>query len=323
MHDDAIDAIANIYAPRVRRFRSISDVCNAYDDGMMKDENTDVLYIARDMNGRFNVRQCIALKNDRGRQVASYLQSHVMPYIDVHADLTGYYPISYHDTCPAAGVLTFNNRMSDRSVLLPDIYQMQGYAFAQDTRRDTLLWHEKESRMVFIGVSTGTLKTSANERIRACLWSLYHPKISLFRINTYCQIPDHKLASFLGHYKEALHHPSMHYWDQLKHRYVLSIDGNCAAWDRPAWVLSSKSLLLKMDSSFMCWYYHAMQANTHYAPVPSLLSLKNIHCYLENNPTLCQHMVSQANQFSNRYCLDRKAPTMYLKHLFEAGSHYN
>ncbi len=56
---------------------------------------------------------------------------------------------------------------------------------------------------------------------------------------------------------------------QVKAKFLLTIDGHTAAWNRPIWQLLSNSVVLKQDSPITQWYYAALEPGVDYIPVPN------------------------------------------------------
>jgi hypothetical protein len=57
------------------------------------------------------------------------------------------------------------------------------------------------------------------------------------------------------------------YDSHLKYKYLISIDGNGAAWLRVPWIMHSNSLLIKQESSKVQWFYGGLKPHVHYCPL--------------------------------------------------------
>ena len=55
--------------------------------------------------------------------------------------------------------------------------------------------------------------------------------------------------------------------EALKYKYLISIDGNTAAWKRPEWIMASNSVLFKTTSKFYQWFYDGLVPWHNYIPV--------------------------------------------------------
>lgn len=55
--------------------------------------------------------------------------------------------------------------------------------------------------------------------------------------------------------------------DHLKYKYLISIDGNTAAWQRVPWILNSGSVLLLVETDIEEWFYEDLIPYFHYIPI--------------------------------------------------------
>ena len=60
--------------------------------------------------------------------------------------------------------------------------------------------------------------------------------------------------------------------EALKYKFLVSIDGETAAWKRPEWIMISESVLLKTTTKFYQWYYDGLIPWLNYIPVRPDLS---------------------------------------------------
>ena len=60
--------------------------------------------------------------------------------------------------------------------------------------------------------------------------------------------------------------------DHMKYKYLISIDGNTAAWQRPNWILESGSVLLMPETEMDEWYLSDLKPWVHYVPIKADLS---------------------------------------------------
>lgn len=70
---------------------------------------------------------------------------------------------------------------------------------------------------------------------------------SINELNTYTTENNVNLKNIIGN--------NISIEEQLNNRYILSIDGNTWAWDRPVWIMQSNSLFFKYESNNVGWYY--------------------------------------------------------------------
>ena len=103
--------------------------------------------------------------------------------------------------------------------------------------------------------------------------------------------------------------------EQLQYKYIYSVDGNAAAWDRPVWVMSSNSLLIKDTTRYELWYDSLFKNNEHYIE-STIDNIENNINFLNSNPNICMNIIKEANINVNNYCT-KKAAEVYLNAFFE------
>ena len=54
--------------------------------------------------------------------------------------------------------------------------------------------------------------------------------------------------------------------EQMKYKYILDIEGNASAY-RIGYILSFKSVLLKVESDYTMWIDEYLKPNVHYIPI--------------------------------------------------------
>lgn len=87
--------------------------------------------------------------------------------------------------------------------------------------------------------------------------------------------------------------------DAIVYRYLLDIDGNSCSYSRMAWILYSKSLLLKQSSDNIQWYYKQLQPFVHYVPLKNDFSdLKEKFTWLQQHPLSSMIIASNARQLA-------------------------
>lgn len=253
--------------------------------------------------------------------VTKYLATNVFP--NVKGDLSGCFPIQLHDSYTHVGTgeevecLTFAKHKFHRTpVLLPDPYMMGAYGGRLDYI-DTVPYERKVSRIAFCGVSTGCQNPAVNARIRLCEWGLDNADICDFKLAGIVQMDPAKVIetypNLRRYYAGGWVDPNALY----NYKYLLSIDGNTACYDRPAWIMNSKSLLMKYTSCDILWYYSFMLENEHFVSVDGLHDIRNKYKYAEANPQHVQRMISNANQFVTNYLRSTATTLLYTTHLFE------
>ena len=77
--------------------------------------------------------------------------------------------------------------------------------------------------------------------------------------------------------------------EHLKYKYLISMDGASASWQRVPWILLSDSVLLMVESNSRDWFYDNLKPWVHFVPIRSDFSdlFKQLH-YLRNNDDLAK-----------------------------------
>ena len=230
--------------------------------------------------------------------------------------------VSLHDKCNIDGVLTFGANIDNKAVLIPDMYQMNNYGkdiFLSD--KDDMKFTDKINKVVFYGTSTGSLNSSLNTRLNTCIWSIkdeWAKKMTDIKITKLAQISLTGINIYAKQQKIDIKnifadHVSIE--DQIKNKYILSIDGNTWAWNRPVWIMNSNSLLFKYEYDKIGWYYPLLKENEHYVSV-SINTMENKYNFFENNTNQALNIIEQSKTFVKNYCSE-EACIFYLRSLLE------
>lgn len=200
--------------------------------------------------------------------------------------------------------LCFARRPTSFGPMIPDSYHMNDYMGQVEAARNSSTntpWSEKADRVVFYGASTG-VRPPDNRRALWCDWSLENRDVSDIRITSAVQGYPVKPAWMASRVSVE---------DQIKNRYILSCAGNTAAWDRPAWVLASNSVLLMDEMRGMLWYYELLDKHNVGVVVNPGTIRDTIH-ELGGNDVAREELIQRQNAFSNSY-LDQNAIRTYWK----------
>ena len=75
--------------------------------------------------------------------------------------------------------------------------------------------------------------------------------------------------------------------DHLKHKYLLSVEGNSAAWKRIPWIMASNSVLFKTTEYSYQWFYDGLIPWHNYIPIrPDLQDFRDKIEWAKNNDEL-------------------------------------
>lgn len=255
-----------------------------------------------------------------------YLKQHVFPNIE-DADVSGVYPIELFDTytyLPADTHERYNNALvfakdaaDARPCLVPDPYMLSFYG-GRLSVVDNHPVHEKVPKIVFRGGTTGSTDPKQNARINICKWAAEKAAdIADLGITNIVQMDPAVVRSQVDGIDAIMKTP-VDQKEHYKYKYIMSIDGNTACWDRLLWIASSKSVLMKYKSPHILWYYPLLVEDQHYVSVDTN-NMRTKYDFCEANPQFCSRVVSNANSFVSEF-ITPMTPVLYLKALFEEAS---
>lgn len=248
---------------------------------------------------------------DRAGFVASFIER-ALADIDQKTDASGYYPFELHDSysylAPDSkemrdkyrGSLTFSKDMSHKHVILmPDLYQMNGYSRLLEAR-DKTPFKNKSDRILFAGTTTGDRDPTKNSRIKTCLWSIDSiEKNKDFYITNIAQMSSKDIQNaYPGDARlEKIFRNPVPLQDHWKYKYVLNVEGNTCCWSRVPMIMASKSLMINLAHRDGTWYYPLMHHGRDFYQINDIEELDKAVSFFKANPTWCEHVVSNANQF--------------------------
>ena len=199
------------------------------------------------------------------------------------------------------GICVFSKKSNGKNTLIPDAYAMNEYGGIL-TKNDPYVY--KIPKAIFVGFSTGNnVDLKKNERLSFSNWALDQDGIDSY-ITGIVQINEEMVSTSYPRYKEFINNyiPEE---EQMKYKYIISIDGNGPAWNRVPWILNSKSILIKKTSEMINWYYPLLKENYHYI---SFDTNESILGELKNNN---DEIVENAHKFVKDY-LDKDSQMLYM-----------
>jgi hypothetical protein len=222
------------------------------------------------------------------------------------------------------GLLTFSKYKQDRGpVLLPDPYMVCNWGGALHTINDPYRWNQKTTSACFYGTTTGRRDPAKNERLNFCHLchkSNLHSDFLNCKITKIAQMhPNDIIQYFDGqdNFMKIYQQTPVSYTQQMKHKFLISMDGNTCRYD--VWNYKTNSVTLKSRSQEMLWYYPFMRAGEHFiefdpSDITGLGSI--VKKYGDDEPT-CQRISGTANAFIHQYS-QPIAHMQYTVSLFES-----
>ncbi len=173
-------------------------------------------------------------------------------------------------------VLTFSKKKFSKNLLMPDFEAMEGYGNIRSHVQESVRlypWNAKTDKLFWRGATTGGVYTTGNyalfPRSLAVTYSLNRPDLIDARFTNVVQ--DTPGVSELLCQKNMMG-DFVSIGKSLKYKYLVDIDGNANTYSRCFWILLSNSVLFKVDSEFVQWYYSLLQESHNYVGLRSDLS---------------------------------------------------
>ncbi|WP_238183998.1 glycosyl transferase family 90, partial [Methylobacterium trifolii] len=218
-------------------------------------------------------------------------------------------------------VFCFQKNVRSNLMLIPDPDFLQ-YNFYQEKPEDEK-FEDKLDQVIFCGSSTGGIMTDRDiindntDRLYLCNEFIGNKDIKV-RIGAAVQCLSEDGAELLRkkpYFERIL-------WDeQIKCRYILSIDGNGATCSRIVLTLRSQSLLLKYRSEQQLYYFRGLRPFEHFVPIDNAEDLKLQYSRLKNGEIETKKMIRNANNFYDDY-LGKSSVEYYTACLLESFYYY-
>jgi hypothetical protein len=183
---------------------------------------------------------------------------------------------------------------------------------------DKLEWKDKRDTVVGAYTTTGDRDPARNERIQTCLWSLAHPDRDLYhlRVTRFAQMDRELALRAVPDLHRVCAQAPMTRDEQTRHKFILNIRGNTETWDQ-AWMLSSRSLVLKKFHRDVVWYSPMLQDRVHYIRCYDNEAMTRHVRYLLANPAEAQAVTANARAFVRRFLVPNDHAALYMTALLE------
>ena len=203
-------------------------------------------------------------------------------------------------------VCCFSRYASDTvSILVPDPAFLEGRGYEAERQqlsemRAKLPWQQRQPTVFWRGAGSGISNYPGEAwikapRVQLALESkrIADPKridACISKVVEYNNNPSAKLIPDLDILGEPLP-----FADFLSYRYLIDIDGETCAWKSLFLKLISGSVVLKVQSNNVQWYYDRIIPWVHYVPIKSDLSnLEEIVDWVNNHDDACREIAANA-----------------------------
>jgi hypothetical protein len=165
-------------------------------------------------------------------------------------------------------VFTFQKERGSNHLLMPDVDFFHSKWYRDDL--DPLAYEDKALSACFVGASTGgwhsveSVRQHGSPRLRAAAYLQDDPRV-FFRLAKAVQCRSDEARALLM--SQPYFCPFVSWQDQLRHRFIISLDGNGAACSRLVKGLQSNSVVIKFDSAHELYYFPALKPGLDYVAV--------------------------------------------------------
>ena len=217
-------------------------------------------------------------------------------------------------------VFCFQKESGATTLLLPDIDFLMNDFYEGAAHADTTAYESKIRQAVFAGATTGRLITPdvardlSTPRLRAAAYFSGREDVD-FRLPKIVQCTTPEVEAMLRA-QPFCQTAFMPWSDQLRRRFIISIDGNGATCSRVAIALLSDSVLLKYDSHDVLHYFGGLHPWDHYVPVARDSDIAWIMAYEARDPDTFARIAARGRAFAQNY-LSRDSAQLYTAMLLQ------
>ncbi|NGX52984.1 MAG: hypothetical protein KR126chlam5_01291, partial [Candidatus Anoxychlamydiales bacterium] len=203
---------------------------------------------------------------------------------------------------------------NNKIILFPHIEWMEKNDLLLDRLSKAAIhlnWEQKESQAFWRGTTTGFLDLDKNERLKIVKLASHYPHLIDASFSNISQLSEENKKYLIENFeiKEKIS-PI----EQIKYKYLLSIDGN--AFPGSFFLqLFSNSVVLKNSSNYLEWYYSGVKSDRHYLEFDSDKDLISKIHWLKDNDKKAKKISENANVFANEN-LTNEATLAYISKLF-------
>lgn len=168
-------------------------------------------------------------------------------------------------------VFGYQKQAHHKVLLMPDIDFLNYDFYRLPLVEDTFAYNEKDARGVFFGATTGAgmiteeaLNKKSVRRINSALFFKDHESVD-FKLPDIVQVASDDVRRMIA--DMDLGGERREWPEQLKYKFLISMDGNGATCSRVVISLKSNSVLLKYDSPNMLYYFSGLIPWYNFIPI--------------------------------------------------------
>ncbi|MBX9703393.1 MAG: hypothetical protein K2X39_04500, partial [Silvanigrellaceae bacterium] len=190
---------------------------------------------------------------------------------------------------------TFTKTKNSPSILIPDYDAVRGYEdkFLKNTELTSIPWKEKIEKVYWRGTNSGLPyepeRWREKERVKLSFLSLQFPNLIDAGLVDYEWYKPY-MEEYLPLKERA------NFLDQVRYKYLIDIDGHSSTFPHMAWILASNSVLMKLESPNIQWYYQLLEPMKNFIPIKKDFS--DLFTQLEWAQSHDEEVKSIANQGS-------------------------
>jgi hypothetical protein len=163
-------------------------------------------------------------------------------------------------------------------ILIPDCHNFITHEKISSLNLWDIPFNEKQNSAIFIGSDTGNLKNGYSLRSFFCEKNRNEKNIFSKLIGN----PRSEIKDSIKDFEEIQSDP-LSIKDQLKHKIVISIDGNSTSWERPLWAMASNSLCVKIEPFPEYRYKSWHDSMVNFLSVVPCVSAINFKHFMKND----------------------------------------
>lgn len=217
---------------------------------------------------------------------------------------------------PQIPLFAFQTTLDSKLILFPDTDFITHDFYTSDKYLDLRPYETKETSAAFYGSTTGgsmpiTRSKIAKKLIPRIRAAEYFKETSYvtFELPTLvqCDAESKLMLEGLGYGAGNRKDWS----EQLRHKFIISMDGNGASWSRVVMALKSASVLLKYNSRNQLFFYYYLAPWKHYVPISFDEEVLDVVRTEMKKPGFFAPIARNATDFASKY-LTRESISQYV-----------